>query len=247
MSDQTIGEKIRNYRTQRQFSQLDLETEAGMANGSVSRIEHGSTNPTKETIADIALALKLNAHEIANLYGIDDYNPAELIKAASKLFKSKDISELAKNIVDDLIFKLGYIASAFFIVKDGYIITKGITKTHISEVTFELLGDIPIENIKWDVNETNPSKLVEVVINKEPLIVPRDSDYLYPALTKEVADLIQEKTGDDKTLLYPVKLNDIVIAILAIASKVHTDFENDMPIIESVSEQICLAMENLNR
>lgn len=71
MNNNSIGQKIREYRSRAGISQLELETLLEDAPGSLSRIESGKTNPTKETIIDIAKALNLNTIEIASLFGID--------------------------------------------------------------------------------------------------------------------------------------------------------------------------------
>lgn len=55
----TLGEKIRKFRKRAGMSQLDLEVAIGAAAGSISRIENGEVNPTKETLSRIANSLSL--------------------------------------------------------------------------------------------------------------------------------------------------------------------------------------------
>ncbi len=65
-----IGQKIRYYRIRAGMSQLELELLVHAAQGSISRIESGKVNPTKETIWAIARTLQLTNLEIASLFGI---------------------------------------------------------------------------------------------------------------------------------------------------------------------------------
>lgn len=69
MSNNPIGKKLRFFRNRAGLSQLDLETEIGLASGVISRIEKGKTNPTKETLTKIIQTLKLSDSESSYLSG----------------------------------------------------------------------------------------------------------------------------------------------------------------------------------
>lgn len=66
-----LGEKVKFYRKQAGITQLELELRINAAFGSISRIENGLTNPTKETLFAIAKALGLGPFETADLFGIN--------------------------------------------------------------------------------------------------------------------------------------------------------------------------------
>lgn len=66
------GDKIRELRSKKGISQLDLEIKAGFCPGVVSRIETGKVNPSKETLAKIAVALGLSITECAKLFGLNE-------------------------------------------------------------------------------------------------------------------------------------------------------------------------------
>lgn len=86
-SNLTFGEKIKYFRKRANISQLVLETEIGAACGSLSRIEHGIVNPTKETLFQIARVLKLNSYETAYLFGIFIENISETSVEVSRGLK----------------------------------------------------------------------------------------------------------------------------------------------------------------
>lgn len=66
-----IGKKIKFFRVRAGLSQLDLELAIHAAQGSISRIESGRVNPTKETIWSIATHMGLGREDTASLFGLD--------------------------------------------------------------------------------------------------------------------------------------------------------------------------------
>lgn len=75
-SSQTIympanhGYRIRYLRELRSTSQFQLEVNAKLAPGMLSRIENGKVNPTKETMWRVAKALNLALNECVYLFGL---------------------------------------------------------------------------------------------------------------------------------------------------------------------------------
>jgi transcriptional regulator with XRE-family HTH domain len=86
----TLGSKIKYFRKRAKMSQLQLENEIGAAAGSISRIENGEVNPTKETLKKIHKKLKLTSREYRYLDG-DLAKPADMdeINGAKKLVREK--------------------------------------------------------------------------------------------------------------------------------------------------------------
>ncbi|MFQ5493142.1 MAG: helix-turn-helix domain-containing protein [Candidatus Dojkabacteria bacterium] len=77
--DNTIGRRIRFFRERAGMSQFDLEVEIGNSQGSLSRIESGQTNPSKETLGKISETLRLTQLERMYLLGFLD-EPATKIQ-----------------------------------------------------------------------------------------------------------------------------------------------------------------------
>lgn len=73
----STGAKIKHLRTTVGLSQLQLENLIGAAPGSVSRMESGRVNPTKETLLAIAAALQLTPNIQGYLFGLAYTDPTE--------------------------------------------------------------------------------------------------------------------------------------------------------------------------
>lgn len=69
MDELPLGRKIYVLREDRKLSQSKLEVEAGLSFGTLSRIENGNINPTKETLVKIADVLDLHDDEFGYLIG----------------------------------------------------------------------------------------------------------------------------------------------------------------------------------
>jgi transcriptional regulator with XRE-family HTH domain len=62
---EALGVAIRRLRDERGWKQHEGERAAGMSHGTVSRIEHGRTNPAWGTVSRLAAAFGLRVSELA--------------------------------------------------------------------------------------------------------------------------------------------------------------------------------------
>ena len=60
----SIGQRIRHIRTQKGISQGDIERSTGMLRGYISRVEHGHTVPSVETLQRFAAALDVPMYRL---------------------------------------------------------------------------------------------------------------------------------------------------------------------------------------
>jgi len=60
----SIGQRIRQLREQKQLSQGDIERQTGMLRGYISRVEHGHTVPSIETLQRFASALDVPLYRL---------------------------------------------------------------------------------------------------------------------------------------------------------------------------------------
>lgn len=111
-----LGQKIRHFRKRANISQLDLELAINAAHGSISRLETGRVNPTKETLLAIAQALRLNSQENAELLGLFTFNPTgyEIDEAKVEVADYLNRDDVIAYLLDDWAFV--------------YAISKGLSK-----------------------------------------------------------------------------------------------------------------------
>jgi transcriptional regulator with XRE-family HTH domain len=99
----TLGEKIRNFRKRAGMSQLDLEVAIDAATGSISRIESGKVNPTKETILQVGKVLNLKEKELEDLLEIRPLlpTPEEIQSAIVECKKFLDSQDVLAYLIDE--------------------------------------------------------------------------------------------------------------------------------------------------
>lgn len=245
MNSLTLGEKVRYYRERAGISQFDLETEIDAARGSLSRIEKSKVDPQKFTLINIAFALKLRNHEVANLFGIETLSEDSLQSTMLDILEGRDLNEVCSKIVDDLILKLGYIASTIFILKDNglELYTLWITKSDISEKVLQFL-EKPLNEYSMPYSDDSENFAVKAMKSKTPMVTNFSREYLSPFVPPEAADAIQEATGDKSNLVYPLVADGESIGAVIYVTKYETDFKEDLELLGKITPRLAKAVKN---
>jgi transcriptional regulator with XRE-family HTH domain len=90
-----IGERLRQIRENKGFSQGDIEERTGLLRCYVSRVENGHTVPSLETLERFAGALDVQLHEIF-------YTGEELVaEATPNLTPRQNLEEVASGTPED--------------------------------------------------------------------------------------------------------------------------------------------------
>lgn len=101
---QTVGQRIRNYRTQNNLSQEELAERAGCHYTYIGQVERGEKNATLESIDKIATALEIPLSQLFECLGgktSDENNYAHLsyeLIASQKPKAQKQLYEIILSI-----------------------------------------------------------------------------------------------------------------------------------------------------
>lgn len=97
----TIGDFIREQRTQAQVSLRQLSKLAGVSNPYLSQVERGLRKPSADILQQIAKGLRISAEQLYIRAGILEDRPAstELIAA---IFADPQLSERQKNVLVEI-------------------------------------------------------------------------------------------------------------------------------------------------
>jgi transcriptional regulator with XRE-family HTH domain len=236
-----IGKKIREYRLKAGMNQLELECAIGAASGSLSRIENGVVNPTKETIWAIIKVLNINKYEAADLFDLNIEKDNKLESEVNTLFEisTQKISDLA-------VQKLDFIGAMIFILDD--------TKKELmpwtvstSKLVKYILTILPknIRDYRQSLDHNTQNLVAKAYINRKIFSSINYADFTTPALPMTLAKFIQKFTGVQLSLAIPIMYLDDIFGVLMINTKKHTIEEIDMKAVDSYVEMMGIIMHNL--
>ncbi|MCA9386825.1 helix-turn-helix transcriptional regulator, partial [Candidatus Dojkabacteria bacterium] len=228
----SLSEKLKQYRKKSVLSQFDLETAINASPGSISRIESGFVNPTKETIIAIAKTLNLKTEEIALLFGIDLDNES-LEEVLSSLKSIGNLNDMIFTVTNKLIFKIGYLASMMWLIKDKKIYAAGLTNSNISKAVHNIL-DQDFSEVTLSF-EHKQNLTVQAMLEKEIKITNYTREYIMPAVTADQANKVQEATGDKSNCIVPMISNDKVIGAMVYVKKIEDDFSSDKEMLKGIT------------
>jgi len=86
----SIGERLRRLRLQKGLSQRDIEKASGLLRSYLSRVEHGHSVPTLETLEKLSAALDLPLYRLF-------HTPDEEPSTTSRVAQQKRLEELAED------------------------------------------------------------------------------------------------------------------------------------------------------
>lgn len=164
MNELSLGRKIYVLREERKLSQSKLEVEAGLSFGTISRIENGVINPTKETIIKIAKALELLDDEYHYLL-----SPQRSLPNTDEVNKIVDIYS---NKIDSSAIPM-YLMDCKFRV------------WYWNDRIVELLGLSKIA----DLDEKRGQTTMKILLSKDYGVRRRIPIHLFPKIIKEQVDM----------------------------------------------------------
>lgn len=240
-----LGTKIRVFRKRAGISQMDLEVATDSATGSMSRIESGEVNPTKETLLKIALFLKLTDFEIAELFSFQLETPTKLLETVNLLATSKNVDEVVKTIIDSL-YQEFRIHAGIFMKDTNHLIgkyngTHGLATNAIGVMGFPSFNDIRVSINEFPENLLVKSfKEVKVIqdtdINKFGIGIAR------PTILNLVKKLIDLKACIAIPLIATGEKEPYGIFVVVVTSDIN--YSNLLPLLKSIATNIA---ENIRR
>ncbi len=242
----TIGEKIRKFRERAGLSQLALEIEAELASGHLSRIENGQKNPEKETIIDIAYALKLNTFEIASLFGIDLSDINTLFEETAEILSTHNLKEVLDRTVNNLTLKMGYLASMILLADGDKVRFSALTMSNIAKKTMGCI-DKSLDSLCLSLSRDASNLTVKAIKENKPYLTHYTHEYVVPAVTKQTADKIQQVTGDKSNIIYPLSVNGNPFGAIVYVKKIMCDFKDERETLGVISRQIAVAIQNAKK
>ncbi len=239
----TVGQKIKNFRKRASKSQFELELDIDASPGSISRIESGEVNPTKETLMKITEALALTGIESSSLFGVDP-NVASLLKIPSELLNSKDLNEILTKSVNNIVYELNLLSGFITIRKGDKLYAQITTERWFNKAIFSLIP-VPFNHLNVDINKDLDNLCVKSYLNKEIYYSTDLAEVTVPAITPIVAKLMSKISGVKSGIVLPIVYNDICYGTFYVGKPFVDDYKNELPILKEFTKYIGEAISKL--
>lgn len=241
----TIGQKIKQFRKRAGISQLELEMRIGTSPGSISRIESGEVNPTKETLVKIIEKLDLRNTDAASLFNLDLIELPKLVKLAKKLSNTLDLEAILQNSANSIALELNLLGVVICLIEGDKLKAKTFTQSWYTRLVLNIL---PIPFHKLEVNLSDPAfkknKFYDVIQTRSPVIRERLSDFCVPPLPLNIANLAQKVSSHKCAISFPLISDENCIGVILFTKNHVDDFKNEYPILEAFSEHIASSIVN---
>ena len=246
MKNFTLGEKIRKFRTRAGLSQLDLECKIGAASGSVSRIESGRVNPTKETLLKIVKVLDLQTVQIASLFEIQLNDLIGLVQTGSKLGGSLNLDEVLQNAVNEITYELDLLGACICLREEDRICAKTMTQTWYTEA-FRRFLPRSFDAYSLSLSEHKDNLLVRTINDKKSFFTSNFYEASKYAYSEIVTSMIVKVMGFKCGRTFPIIHENEAIGAFFFVKNYVDDFTIEKSIIKAFSDHVATAISNAKK
>jgi transcriptional regulator with XRE-family HTH domain len=240
--DNTVGEKIKKFRKRAGVSQFELELRINASPGSISRIESGQVNPTKETISKIVQVLNLKMQEAAALYEIRTDELPQLVQLAKKLSSKLNLDELLQDAVNQTVYDLNLFGCILFLCDDEYVYAKTQTDTWYLKFVNAILPQ-PLGTMKLSLKDTE-NYVVKTIVERKPQMTTILHNFSKNVFPDRISDVIQKYNGTKCGISLPMIVDDKVIGALVFSKNNEDNFDVEYKVLEAFTVHIAISIMN---
>ncbi len=248
MDKMSIGEKIKFIRKKSGVSQFELETRIGASAGSISKMEKGETNPTKETLIKIVQALSIKPKDAAMLFDINVApEMARLVSLSKELTSDLDLKSIMQKAVDILSSELDYIIITIFLVKRDELYSQAFTKTWFYDAINKILP-MPVDLIHVSLTNHKDNIVVRSVNEQKILYTENLYDIGRHAVSEFVSKTASKIYNFKCALVMPlINPQGKPIGAIFFGKNKLESFDNEMPVLNAFVEYLTTIIINAQK
>ncbi|MBN2015945.1 helix-turn-helix transcriptional regulator [Candidatus Dojkabacteria bacterium] len=261
--EKRLGIKLRELRKESGLSQFQVENQTGMAAGSLSRIESGKINPSKETIKKISRAIgiepkieaelfDLNIDELyKNLYeapiplSIED-QMQKITEINEVLLTTLSLDDLLQKAIDIVVDKCNLRGGVLLLREDNYLYSKTAGAGKLAEIFLKML-DKPLRDYRVSLSlEKGQNYVVDSVILNQELFGNELYDFTRTAFSQSLTKNLQRIIMIKQTVSLSVNLKNRSIGALVVCSR-EKDLKKLLPLLRLLATHLAIAIINAER
>ncbi len=244
--DNAVGEKIRRFRKRAGVSQFELELRINASPGSISRIESGQVNPTKETLQKVIEVLDLKVFEAGSLFNLNFDEFPKMVNLAKKLSSSLDFEEVLQYAVNEITNELGFLGSVLLLCEGDYVYAEAMSQNVHTKKIQDMLP-IPLKKLKASMLKNPNNYVIKSIREKVPQYSTVFNNFTSGFIPNQVADLIQKLNGTKCTLCFPIEVNSRAIGAILFSKGIIDKFEAEINVLKVFAEHVGIAIMNAKR
>lgn len=242
----TVGQKIKQFRNRAGISQLELEMRIETSPGSISRIESGQVNPTKETLRKIIEVLDLKSKEAILLFDLNFDELPKVVKLAKKMISSLDLDEVLQIIANEIVYDLDLFGCLVFLCDEEYVYAKTLTETWYTKAVFKMLPS-PYHKLKASLIENKDNYVVKTIIERKPQFSTVFHNFSKGVFPNKITDLIQKFNGTKCVVSFPLIVENNVIGAVIFTKDDEYNFDLEFDILQTFVEHIAIAVNHAQK
>ncbi len=218
---------------------MELELEIGASPGSMSRIESGQVNPTKETIINLSKLLELSETEIASLFSIPLLTPQKILSITSTLLNKDSIDEVLFEAVNEISDKLNYTGCSIFLLEGAVLKAKYVSQNNLSTKAVRAFGKT-FDSLVVSKQIAPDNLMLKTALEGKTYTSTSLVEFGIGVAPPTVLKLAQKIIGMKVGISIPLKYKDEKIGALHLVKKDETDYSHEIPILQALANQISL-------
>lgn len=240
-SNLSLGQKIKKYRLRSNKSQLDLELETGLSTGTISRIENGAINPTKETLLKLIDILGLNGFEAASLFNIEVVSVARLISLTNNLNTEDSLMGVLQRSVDDIVSELDLHGSVIALIEKDKLHAITVTNSWYADLMFKIIGK-RIDELSFKIKNNEDNFFVRAIKENKSFVSEELLDFTKGAFPSSLAPLVQRLTHHGSGIVFPLYYKGKPLGGIMFSKSYKDDFVYEYEVLESFSNAVANAI-----
>lgn len=236
------GILIKKFRIRAGLSQFDLECKINAAFGSISRIENGKVDPSKETINRIVHELKLSTHEAGLLYALDINQYRSLISSINRIHAQSNLLDTVQVAANEMFNIVNLQGSAIFILEGEELVLKVLSQDWYTKKVLDIVS-VHISNIRYRLDSDIDNGILQAARIKKLVMLDTLFECITPMLGKKTCDFIQRLIKFKGVGIVPILgENNELVGVMPFSYGAEDAIEEKLPIIMGFGDAVAVAI-----
>ncbi len=250
--DSNIGLKIKKFRKRAKISQFELEIRMSAASGSISRMENGDVNPTKETLLKIIEVLNIPPGDAASLFNINiDTEVRKMADVSVRLNEPENFDQMLDVITNKISIYAGGNAATLWLWDEFNSTLRLERIMAIPKVVafVEKVLKISSNKLVLDSKNIEQSKnhYLQCILQKKVIVSSYVSQLAHTVLNKTMSAIVEKWLNFKIAVSLPLMFKDKILGVFSLIWDGDELTQKHINNLQSYADQIAIAIYNVQK